>query len=165
MSEQNDVPVSIVEDDEFLSAEDILSSPDTETIISVTVPEWKGKNGKPGKLGLRVMSGDKIIAYLDGFNDPKKKKAAFIQMFAECAVDGKGRQLFPTPDSVAALRKKSAAVFLRLQRRLLEINGMGEPQKSWAQLKPLLEEAGADAALVAAVRAKWETAEDQVKND
>lgn len=158
------VPAAELEDD-FLSADDILSAPDTDTIIPITVPEWKGKGGKAGKLGLKVMSGDKIVAYLDGMNDPKKKKAAFIQLFAECAVDGKGRQLFPTPAAVAELRKKSAAIFLRLQRKLLEINGMGEKQRSWAQLKPILEEAGVDASVIAAVRAKWETAEDETKND
>ena len=151
-------------DDEFLSAEDILNAPDTEAIIPVTVPEWKGKGGRAGKLGLKVMSGDKIIAYMDGFKDPKKKAQAFIQMFAECAVDGKGRQLFPTASDVAALRKKSAAVFLRLQHKLLSINGMSEPQRTWKQLKPLLEEAGVEASVIAAVREKWETPEDEAKN-
>lgn len=162
MSEMDTAVVEEVE--EFLTAEDIIAAKD-DVIIPVTVPEWKGKSGKPGKLGLRVMTGDKIAAYLDGMSDPKKRKTAFIQLFAECAVDGQGRQMFPNPSAVAELRKKSAGVFLRLQRKLLEINGMSEKNKTWAQLKPILEEAGAEPALIATVRAKWETAEDEVKND
>lgn len=148
-----------VQETTFLSAEQILATKDVDVIVPVYVPEWNGT------IGLKVMTGEKVIAYLEGFKDPKFKAAAFVQIFAECAVNGKGEQLFATPAAVRELKKKSAAVFLRLQTKLLELNGMGEKERNWKQLKPLLVEAGVDAAVIEAIRVKWESPEEAAKND
>lgn len=149
-------------EDQTLTAEDILGSDDL-TILQLEVPEWK-KNGKPGVLHLRVMSADETIKFQDAMKSPAHKSNAWVKILAICACDPNGARLFSDSD-MEKLRKKSTSVFLRLQRRLLEINGMARAEKSWDALKEILVDSGVDSGVIALVQSKWETPEDIAKNE
>lgn len=102
------------EDKHFLTAKDILDSNDLET-AEMEVPEWGGT------LRLRVMTADEAIKFQDVLNTPAKK-SAWVKLLALCAVDADGNRLFSDRE-MELLKKKSTAVFLRLQDFLLKLNG------------------------------------------
>src|ERR1044071_3879213 len=97
-----------------LTAAEILASDDLET-ADMEIPEWKGT------VRFRVMTADEAIKFQDTLNTPSKKNA-WVKILASCAVDANGERLF-TDKEMDALKQKSTAVFLRMQRFLLKLNG------------------------------------------
>ena len=148
--------------DQILTAEDIFASDDL-TVVPLEIPEWK-KNGLPGVLHLRVMSADETIKFQEAMRSPVHKANAWVKILALCACDPEGTRLFSDSD-MEKLRKKSTAVFLRLQRRLLEMNGMARAEKTWDALREILVECGVESGVIALVQSKWESPEDAAKND
>lgn len=107
------------EKDRFLSAADIFAVEDLQ-ILEVEVPEWKGV------IRLRQMPADEAIRFQDAMKGPASK-SAWVRILALCAVDADGARLFSDSD-MEKLRKKSTAVFLRLQKLLLKHNGFTEDE-------------------------------------
>lgn len=149
-------------DVEELSAEDIFGVEDL-TVVPFTVPEWP-KAGKPGLIYFRVMSAEAVIKFQDLLKSEEQKKKSWVRMFAECACDRNGNLLF-TKDQMDRLLTKSSAVYLRMQKFLLQLNGMIVADKSWEALAVILVDAGVTSEQVAAIKAKWETPESVAKND
>jgi hypothetical protein len=106
-----------VQDETYLGADEILAASDIDT-MTIEVPEWKGR------VCFLAMDGDEAIKFNQNFKDPEKKDEAIIRLFVLSAVNNPtDRQRIFTEASVRALRKKKFAVFLRVQKRLLEFNG------------------------------------------
>ncbi len=98
----------------YLTAAEILASDDLET-AEMEVPEWGGT------VRFRVMTADEAIKFQETINTPAKKNA-WVKILALCAVDGDGKRLFSDKE-MDQLKQKSTAVFLRMQRFLLKLNG------------------------------------------
>lgn len=153
MSENEKVKEAFLTADEILNMDDIRVHP-------FKVPEWNGR-----VVGLKNMSAAETLAYRAEMKKSEAKKdEAFISMFAASVCREDGALLFKKQD-VMKLKEKSAAVFFRLQHKILEINGMTRRSRTWEALLPLLEEAGVDGAVIARIEAKWDTPEDDAKND
>lgn len=114
-------------DKKFLSADDILSANDIDT-LEVEVPEWGGT------LCFLAMNGDEAIQFNQNFKNPSTKDDALIRLFVLSAVNNpiERKRIF-TEAKVTALRKKKFGVFLRLQDKLLAFNGFGEAAKAAAK--------------------------------
>jgi hypothetical protein len=137
-----------------LTADDINAADDL-TLVPYPVPEWKGK------IYFRVLDADTVFNFRKMMKKGgDAKDTALIKMFSASACNSKGELLYPTDVSVKGLFKKSMAVFLRMEKFLLQLNGMTQPDKSWETVKQILMDAGVDAGVIAAVQIKWE-ADDQ----
>lgn len=149
-------------DAQELTAADIFAADDLTISEPYAIPEWK-KNGKPGVLYFRVMSADATIKFQEKLKTEAVKKSVFVQILAECACDSKGTLLF-TPDQLVKLREKSTAVFARMQKILLQLNGMVLPEKNWDTVREILIGAGVDPGVIAAVQIKWDAPDETLKN-
>lgn len=91
----------------------------------VPCPEW-GVD-----VWIRTLNGDELVEMQDAFagsNNPDKRDV-FARTIIASACDEHGVALFDnTPESVTALRKKSAKVLLRLFNVAREMNGIGEAE-------------------------------------
>lgn len=150
--------VKDLKDEDVLTADDIYGAVD-ESLFAVTVPEWQ-KNGKPGVLCFRTMTGGEAIQY--GTVIKNKQDGAWVNLLALCACDRTGKAIF-TADSIEKLRHKNASVFLRLQKKLLQINGLLRTDRTWPQLEAILREASVPDDIVKLVQTKWELPEDEAK--
>lgn len=147
-----------------LTAEDIFSADDTTT-YPLEIPEWK-KNGQAGILYVKSMTGAESIAFQESLKNQEQRKSLFVRMLAQSACDSKGNLLFKMGD-LEKLRQKNVAIFMRLQKFLLEINGMVGKEKTWETVQEILSECNIDGAVIALVKTKWD-ADDPVtvvKND
>lgn len=142
-----------------LSADDIIAADDV-TVFKTVVPEWKGT------VYFKAMSAKRTLEFKGLMAKPAERDGLFVRMFQECACNSSGEQLFTT-GQLEALRAKSAPVFLRLQNALMALNGIIQPEKTWATVQGILEEAGVPSATIALARSKWETTDtvELVKND
>lgn len=104
-------------DTKYLTAAEILASNDLET-ADLEVPEWGGT------VRFRVMRASEAIKFQETLNSPAKKNA-WVKLLALCAVDADGNRLF-TDAQMDVLKEKSTAVFLRMQKFLLTLNGFTE---------------------------------------
>ena len=142
----------------ILSADDIVNADDlVGSTIEIDVPEWGGT------VLFRPMTGQEAIDFNSQIQSGKRNDA-WARIFAQCAVDEAGNRLFP-PNKIELLRKKSAKVFFRLQHKLMHLNGMGRGEKTWETLLPILQEAGVEQSVIDLVEAKWQSPEDEAKNE
>ena len=91
----------------------------------VSCPEW-GCN-----VWVRTLNGDDLVELQDSFSSISgvDKKDVFARTIVATACDENGVSLFAnTPEMVAALRKKSAKVLLRLFNASRELNGIDEAE-------------------------------------
>lgn len=105
----------------FLTKEDILSKNDV-TFLEMEVPQWGGT------IRFRSLTGDEAIDFGKRLDDMDAKQEAVIDLFAISAVDDNGDRLFE-PRDIRQLRKKSWAVYLKAQNKLLEFNGYTDKSK------------------------------------
>ena len=143
--------------EQLLTAGDIFDADDLG-IETMEVPEWK-KNGKPGVLGLRVLTAEEVIKFQDVLKSETGKKSGWIRILALAACDAQGNRLF-TENDIEKLKKKNAAVFFRAQKQLLQMNGMARSEKTWEKLKEILESANVDGAVIALVQMKWDASDE-----
>lgn len=149
-----------VNESEFkeLTAEDI-NGVDDLTLVPYPVPEWNGK------IFFRVLDADTVFKFRRQMKQGgDKKDTALISMFSESACSSGGERLYPTNEAAKALFRKSMAVFLRMEKFLLQLNGMVLPDKSWDTVKAILMDAGVDAGVIAAVQIKWEADDQRVQD-
>lgn len=147
-----------VDTSRILSFDDILAADDLDVRI-VPIPEWKGS------VRLRVLSAAEAIEFQKKMKQADKKQEAWIEIFALCAIDESGRRLFSAERQIVLLKKKSTAVFMRLQRVLLEMNAFAIPQKNWDTVLRILTEAGVESDVIARVEQRWrEDDEAPLKN-
>lgn len=153
-----------MEREQYLSAEDILDMPEGSDlgIHKVEIPEWK-KNGKAGILCYRAMTADQALAFNASIKTPALRENAWVRILAEQACDENGKLLFTSKD-LAALRKRNAGVFSRLQEKFIAVNGNGRMPKTWEALKAILEEVGVEAYVIEMVGQRWQTTEETAKN-
>lgn len=143
--------------EQFLTADDILTSEDLEAKI-VYIPEWKGS------VRFRAMSAFEAIKFQEGVRGPQRREA-WVKIFALCAVDKDGERLF-SDAKMEALRKKSAPVYLRLQKMLMDLNGFTQPDRSLESVIQILTNSGVDADVIRRVEDAWKTEDDTaLKND
>lgn len=102
----------------FLSKNEILAKNDV-TFLEMKVPQWGGT------IRFRSLTGDEAIEFGELLKDEETKQAAVIRLFAISVVDELGDRIFDEGD-IRLLRRKSWAVFLKAQRRLLDFNGYTE---------------------------------------
>jgi hypothetical protein len=147
-----------------LTAEDIFASDDL-TVVPCQIPEWQ-KNDRPGLLYFKVMSAKASINFQNQMrvNDSIRREV-IVRMLAECACSSTGERLFKTPQDIERLRDKSTAVFLRMQKFLLQLNGMMAPEKSWTTVQEILAECGIESNVVALVKQKWDADDNKVMTD
>lgn len=137
-----------------LTAADILNTDDT-TVVPMEIPEWK-KDGKPGVLYFKVMTADQAIKFQELLATPAHRRSVFVRLLADCACDSQGNLLFKTSD-LEQLRKKQVSVFVRMQKFLLQLNGMASAEKTWDDLETILRNVGIeDADQIASIKQKWE---------
>lgn len=120
---------------EYLSAADILNVQD-RFWKDVPMPEWKTLSGKPGTLRLQSLTSDEIAEYVEATTGPAKRNALAL-MLMRAAVGGNGRPLFNDESQsaayLAALRGKSMSAFMRVQRVVLEMNGLDDKTQGTAK--------------------------------
>ena len=124
-------------DDDYLTADDILGANDIDYIDEV-VPEWVNpRTGKPGVVRLVAFSAADAMKYTkEGRASEDALEASYVRMFRDSAVNPKtGALLFPDIKSVEQLKKKKSGIFLRLQRKMLILNGQREPEKQMEAAK------------------------------
>lgn len=146
-------------DEKVLTGDDILSADDIIGCLEkVPVPEWGGV------VYLRPMSALDTIRFQQALKTGgKAKDEAMVSMSQRSLSNDKGILLFE-PDNIERMKAKSTAVYLRLQSKILQLNGMTRQEKTWEALRPILEEAGVDAAVIRLVESKWDTPEASAKN-
>jgi hypothetical protein len=103
---------------ELLTAEEIFAAEDIET-VDVEVPEWKGKDGKPGIVRLRTLSGEEASKFVQTDQQNGAVRVLFLS-----AVKEDGTPLFEDEASLEKLRRKSLKAIVRLQKEALRINGL-----------------------------------------
>jgi hypothetical protein len=141
-----------------LTLEDILAAEDLKP-VPFEVPEWGGS------IYFKVMSAKRAIKFREQMRSAAGGDTV-VNIFAECACTADGNRLFADPDTLAKLKEKSFAVFLRAQDFLLKLNGMMRPDKSWTTVLEILQSAGVDSNVVALVKQKWDASDEaEVKND
>jgi hypothetical protein len=146
-----------------LTAEDIFSADDL-TLAPYQVPEWT-KGGKPGVIFFKVMSAADSIRFQEEMaKSEKAKRDVIVRIMAECACDSQGQKLFKQAD-MEKLRNKSTAVYLRMQKFLLQLNGMMAPEKSWSTVRQILIDCGIDSAVVALVKQKWDVIDSEAMTE
>jgi len=109
----------------LLSADEILAVDDTR-YERVPVPEWKGT------VRIRSLSAEEVQEYVESIDGPAKRNA-MVMMMMRSAVDKDGRQLFGDPKVLGALKKKSMSAYVRLQDKILELNGLSDKAKAAAK--------------------------------
>lgn len=113
----------------ILSAADILDVDDRETVV-MEIPEWKGS------IMLRAMSSNELIKFQrDIKSDGPARDEAIVRSLIVSIVNEKGEPLFDET-KIKDLRKKSVPVVVRIQKRILQLNGMDEENQ-----KRLIEDA------------------------
>lgn len=104
----------------LLSAKEILDVADFQE-VTVDIPEWRGS------VRLRSLTAADAAKYVDSVRNNAQDSA--IMLFALSCVDERGQRIF-TYDDLPALREKQFRVILRLQNRLLELNGLRDSAKT-----------------------------------
>lgn len=107
-----------------LTADDIVGAEDLN-VLEVKVREWKGKDGQPGTVYIRVMTVGERDAYeCEWLANKEKGVDNFRSKFlARCLCDKSGTRLF-TDAQVDKLAAKSVAVVNRLFERAIKHNAM-----------------------------------------
>src|SRR5206468_2572726 len=98
----------------YLTAAEILAKNDV-SFIEMDVPQWGGT------IRFRSLTGDEAIEFGELLRDEATKENGIIRLFTISVVDDQGDRIF-TEGDIRKLRKKSWAVFLKAQTRLLEFN-------------------------------------------
>lgn len=91
----------------------------------VDCPEWGGQ------VWVRTLNGDDLVELQDSFSGmgSPDKKDVFARTIVATACNESGEPLFEnTPEIIAALRRKSAKVLLRLFNISRELNGIDEAE-------------------------------------
>ena len=109
----------------YLSKAEILAKDDV-SFIEMDIPQWDGT------IRFRSLTGDEAIEFGKRLDDMDAKQEAVIDLFATSVVDENGNKLFE-PHDIRRLRKKSWAVFLKAQNKLLEFNGYTDAAKKAAK--------------------------------
>lgn len=151
-----------MEQDQDLTVDDIFGSDDLTISDPIEIKEWT-KNDKPGHIYFKVMSADASIKFQELIKDPRHRGSIFVRILQECACKKDGTLLFTTKD-LDKLRTKSSAVFLRMGKLLLQLNGMTLPEKTWEAVEAILVSSDVDAAVIARVKAKWDAPDESLKN-
>lgn len=109
--------------DEFLTADEIFSADDCR-VVDVQVPEWT-KNGKPGVIRFRQMNAVEAQKFMDVMQNPETRRRGAVQVVALTALAADGSPLFKNGEAdVERLMSKNVGVFVRLQKQVLELNGL-----------------------------------------
>lgn len=122
-----------VEDDNYLSPDDIFKTDDT-VYKDVEVPEWP-RNGKPGVITLRSFNAAEAAAFTDVDEKSKDKDLGPVNLVAQMAWNKKTNAPLFSKAQVAMLKTKSNKVFLRLQREGMALNGWRTPEERAAALE------------------------------
>lgn len=109
----------------FLTKQEILAKNDV-SFIEMDVPQWGGV------IQFRSLTGDEAIEFGQRLENLDTKQEAIIDLFTVSVVDENGDRIFDAGD-IRQLRKKSWAVFLKAQTKLLEFNGYNEVAKKTAK--------------------------------
>ena len=104
------------DEDGLLSAADILGC-DDRSYVDVDVSQWWKVEGK-GTIRIRSLSAKEAVALTN-----LEKQESMIQVVARCAIDENGRRMF-TDKQVEALKKKSFAAFIAIQKAAMKLNGL-----------------------------------------
>lgn len=104
--------------DEFLSLDEIIAAPDIEYRTAI-VPEWKDKNGDPGKVRLGALDAGLYVE----FSELEEKVPTGLWLLSKSLVDGEGNRI-GTPEVVEKMKRKNKAVVNRLIAIILEMNDM-----------------------------------------
>lgn len=138
-----------------LTFDDIMAAPDIESGLEpFPTPEWGGR------VWLRPLAAAEVIQ----MRKQRNKDDSMVFWFSRAACDKNGAPLVKGEESLRRLADKSMAPFVRAQTRILQMNGMMTPSKSWEQLQPLLEKAGVDPKIIRQIQTEWDT-EGDPKND
>lgn len=121
-SPSNVVPINQNEDEDFLTAEDILAVQDIET-YTIEPPGWMTKAGKQGKMRLRMMTAKELGLYTDAVGGAQKR-IAMVEIMRRSAVKKDGTPLFPNKDVIEQLLQKSTKAYVFIQEEILRINGI-----------------------------------------
>ena len=141
----------------FFSAAEIVAIND-RSIVPIFVPEWGGT------IGAKPMDAFKAKQWRE--QNKVEGAESYLTLFINCTCDEKGNGLF-TPDEIEELRKKNIGVFMRVQKKLMQMNGFTQPDRTWATVKGLLEKHEASPELIKKMKADWEQLDelgDAVKN-
>lgn len=103
-----------------LGRDDILAVND-QKIVDVEVPEWGGV------VRLRSLDASELLEFTD--SSAKGRADSSVKALLLCAVNGNGERIFTEKD-VAVLKKKSLRAFMRIQKVVLELNGLTEEAES-----------------------------------
>lgn len=105
-----------------LSADDILSVDDTKP-VPFEVPEWP-KNGCAGVIYLKPWTAEDVTEWIDLMDGPAKRNAMVLAVIRS-VVSKDGVRTF-TEKHLEALKQKSMAACHRIQKRVLEMNGLSQ---------------------------------------
>jgi hypothetical protein len=108
----------VLDEGHELSAEEILSADDLTVQGPIPIPEWKGV------LYFKTMPADEFIKFQKLVDGPAKSDA-WVRILQQCACNKAGSLLFTTAQ-LERLRTKNTAVFLRFQKQLLALHGVGQ---------------------------------------
>lgn len=115
----------VVQSKKFLSKQEILAKNDV-SFIEMDVPQWGGL------IRFRSLTGDEAIDFGQRLDGLDTKQEAIIDLFTISVVDENGDRVFDASD-IRQLRRKSWAVFLKAQAKLLEFNGYTDSAKKTAK--------------------------------
>jgi hypothetical protein len=113
----------------ILSVEQIKNAPDLST-KDLEVPEWPDEDGNPGIIVLKALSAYEAQVYQKKITlSQQNKDNAMLEMVVQSCVDDDGNRLF-SPKDIAWMKDKSMAAYNRIQRAILELNGLSDPKKA-----------------------------------
>ena len=102
----------------ILSIDDMLAAPNSQFM---EVEAWGGL------VRIGSLSAQEMIEFVEGNEDPKRRRIAGIRMIVRSLVDEEGNHV-GTEAHVNAFLKKDAATTNRLVEAIMELNGMREPK-------------------------------------
>lgn len=111
-----------------LSFDDILAADDCK-MEAIVVKEWKDKDGNPGTVYIKQMTGreqgkwEKDNRDKDGGPKLVHMRASMV---AACLVNAKGERICKDEDAVLKLSNKSGAVLNRIIDKISELNRITE---------------------------------------
>lgn len=103
----------------LLTAAEILKADDFQYVDVDCRPFW------PGSIRILALSAKEAFDFV-GLG---KHNDAMVRIVCKCAVDLKGNRLF-TDDQLALLKEKKFAVFHKIQKATMKLNGLSDEEKN-----------------------------------
>jgi len=120
MTEENMFENEVVEEKELLTAADILGC-DDKNFVDVDVSQWWNV-GEKGTIRIREMDAKEAMSLTKLDN-----QESMILVVSRCAVDEEGNRIF-TDKQVEALKRKSFAAFITIQKAAMKLNGLSSDE-------------------------------------